>query len=269
MPETSSATWPALVAGAKAKASDVEAKFDWLEGSLWPQAAGNTTDGAFDLGAFGKTWRGAWVNSLNPTTTAGGVAMFTTAVANASVGFEIAGTTKALLLSRLTTAQRNALTAVNGMMVYDSDIGSGYVYENGAWQTMGQKIGIIAKTSAAYVVSGASTTTMTILDISGSGRLLGVALDVGDDQASFGEIYVVADSVASGALPGPTTGAGSFRLELDERATTTTFKVGNYAASLASIMMPTPFFFKSQLKVYVRGTTAGVSMTAYAIVEKS
>ena len=39
----------------------------------------------------------------------------------------------ALLLPSMTTAQRVALTAVNGMMVYDTTIGAVYAYESGAW----------------------------------------------------------------------------------------------------------------------------------------
>lgn len=40
-------------------------------------------------------------------------------VTNSSVGIEIGGTTQALLLPRLTTTERDALTAVNGMMIYN------------------------------------------------------------------------------------------------------------------------------------------------------
>ncbi len=52
---------------------------------------------------------------------------------NSSVGFEINSTTKALLLSRVTNAQEAALTAVNGMVVYNSDLGKFRGYEAGAW----------------------------------------------------------------------------------------------------------------------------------------
>jgi hypothetical protein len=42
---------------------------------------------------------------------------------NASCGIELSSTTQALLPSRMTTAQRATLTAVDGMIVYDSDEG--------------------------------------------------------------------------------------------------------------------------------------------------
>ena len=38
-----------------------------------------------------------------------------------------------LLLPSMTTAERVALAAVNGMMVYDTTIGAIYGYESGAW----------------------------------------------------------------------------------------------------------------------------------------
>jgi hypothetical protein len=50
-----------------------------------------------------------------------------------SAAVEIASTTGALLLPRMTTAQKNALTAVNGMCLYDTDLNKFQGYENGAW----------------------------------------------------------------------------------------------------------------------------------------
>lgn len=52
---------------------------------------------------------------------------------NASVGLEIAGTTQALLLSRMDSTEEGALTAVNGMMIYNSTGDKFRCYENGAW----------------------------------------------------------------------------------------------------------------------------------------
>ena len=47
------------------------------------------------------------------------------------ISFE--GTTGALLLHRLTTAQRNALAAVNGMIIYNTDTNKIEGYEAGSW----------------------------------------------------------------------------------------------------------------------------------------
>jgi len=43
-------SWPTLVAGAKAKASEVEAKFDWSEEDIVPHAAGTKTNATYDIG---------------------------------------------------------------------------------------------------------------------------------------------------------------------------------------------------------------------------
>ena len=56
---------------------------------------------------------------------------------NASTGLEVQSTTKALLPSRLTTTQKNALTAVDGMVVYDSTLARMQGRINGAWGSMG------------------------------------------------------------------------------------------------------------------------------------
>lgn len=50
-------TWPTLVAGQKARAADVEAKFDWMEGDIVPMSGGNLTNGAYDLGTSTAAWR--------------------------------------------------------------------------------------------------------------------------------------------------------------------------------------------------------------------
>lgn len=52
---------------------------------------------------------------------------------NTSVGLEVQSTTLALLVSRLTTTQKNALTPLNGMIVYDTTLGKFQGYEAGAW----------------------------------------------------------------------------------------------------------------------------------------
>lgn len=53
--------------------------------------------------------------------------------ANSSVGIELESTTKAILLSRMTTTERDALTAVNGMQIYNSTTDKFQGYASGAW----------------------------------------------------------------------------------------------------------------------------------------
>jgi hypothetical protein len=56
---------------------------------------------------------------------------------NASVGLEISSVSKAALFSRMTTAQRNALTAVNGMVIYNLSTNQFEGYQSGSWQPIG------------------------------------------------------------------------------------------------------------------------------------
>jgi hypothetical protein len=51
----------------------------------------------------------------------------------ASVKLGVSSTTGAFLLPRMTTAQMNALTAINGMVIYNTTNTACYAYENGAW----------------------------------------------------------------------------------------------------------------------------------------
>jgi hypothetical protein len=52
---------------------------------------------------------------------------------NASVGLEVQSTTKAFLAPRMTSTQRDALTAVNGMIIYNSTTTQFEGREAGAW----------------------------------------------------------------------------------------------------------------------------------------
>jgi len=58
-------TWPALTAGEKATASKVEAKFDWIEGSLVPMIGGSKTTGAYDLGEASYCWENGYINKIS------------------------------------------------------------------------------------------------------------------------------------------------------------------------------------------------------------
>lgn len=52
---------------------------------------------------------------------------------NSSALLEIKGTTGTFLLPRMTTAQKNLISAVNGDMVYDSTVNAMSMYQAGAW----------------------------------------------------------------------------------------------------------------------------------------
>ena len=61
------------------------------------------------------------------------VGELTEVLTNASVGLEISSSTKVFLNARMTTTERNALTPVNGMQVYNSTTDKLQVYAAGSW----------------------------------------------------------------------------------------------------------------------------------------
>lgn len=83
-----------------------------------------TSYGLYCLTATGVT------NVLESPTTIGAATAPTT-----SAVLDLASTTGALLVPRMTTTQKNALTPTNGFVVYDSSLTAFYFYENGAWVT--------------------------------------------------------------------------------------------------------------------------------------
>jgi hypothetical protein len=78
-----------------------------------------------------------------------------------SVGLEVNSTTKALLVSRMSTAQRNALTAVNGMVLYDSTTDYLNFRINGNW--VERPVGLTGTFNFHSSLSG-QITSMTFLD---------------------------------------------------------------------------------------------------------
>lgn len=63
----------------------------------------------------------------------GGTAGSDDTVTNSSVALEIKSTTKGFMNARMTTTERNALTAVNGLQIYNSTDDKLQVYAGGSW----------------------------------------------------------------------------------------------------------------------------------------
>lgn len=59
-----------------------------------------------------------------------------TSASGASAGIELQSTTTALLLSRMTTTQRDAMTPINGMIIYNTTTNTIQGYQNSAWSNL-------------------------------------------------------------------------------------------------------------------------------------
>jgi len=95
---------------------------------------------AFDL-PFGDpattTW-GVYIspdcnNFLKGSLKIGGIVDSTDVVTNDSVALEVESTTKAVVFSRMTTTERDALTAINGMVIYNTTDDKLQVRAAGSW----------------------------------------------------------------------------------------------------------------------------------------
>jgi hypothetical protein len=103
----------------------------------------STATNSIDIGLSNASPFGAWIQTsnvgalgttypllLNPN---GGQVGIRTSSPATSATLEIAGTTGALLVPRLTTTERNALTAANGMILYNTTDNQMQARVNGAW----------------------------------------------------------------------------------------------------------------------------------------
>lgn len=257
MAASGSSVWPVLSAGNRARASEVETKLDWLEQTIMPMNSGATTDLAYDLGGtITAHWRSLYTGSLNPTSTARGIAVGTTTVANnSSVALEIAGT-RAMLMPRLSTVQRDLLTGVDGMILYNSTTAQMQKYQNGAWVNMGgSDIGIRAKVRT----TSATQATSTMLAVAATGKLLSLTYQL---SGANSEIILVMDSVSTSWTRGSGTGTALAQfLTLDTGDNTNTFMQTSTAGQVN-------LDFNGQLNVYVFGTTAA-TMSAALIYERT
>jgi len=74
-------------------------------------------------------------NAFFALSTGGALGLGTGTIASSAL-LDLDSTTKTLLIARMTTTQKNALIAVNGMLVYDSTLNKFQGYENGAWTNL-------------------------------------------------------------------------------------------------------------------------------------
>lgn len=144
---------------------------------------------------------------------------------NSSVGVEVAGTTKALLNSRLSTAEKTALTAVNGMQTYDTDLEEFQFYQNGSWTGLGSSVNYLIPNevtnnswvkswSPAGVFATAADGESSSAQFDGSNSILfEISLDTGESlviSASNALAEITAPSDASDLLLLSDAGTGIY-----------------------------------------------------------
>ena len=110
-------------------AGGYKSSIEFLGGGSGIWAAGHD-DGA-GTKPFNIDYNGSIYFSI---TSDGRVGINNTAPATSAL-LDLASTTGALLVPRMTTTQRNALTAVNGMIIYNSTDNQFNFYENSSWVT--------------------------------------------------------------------------------------------------------------------------------------
>lgn len=253
-------SWPSLNDGQTARPSEVESKFDWLEGSLVPMSAGSTTDAVHDLGTTTAYWRTIYTRSLAGTSTALCIAVGTTAVAtttfNSDASVEFSGA-RTIVLPRLTTVQRDALTGFNGMSLYNSTANQFQFRENGAWVSMGgSPIGLITKVRVFH----AGLATATILEVAASGRLLAAGVTSSPALDTTSTEFVL-DSATSGEVPYTNSVTGW--LTVDYGNTSGSFSLTTTGSNIGA-------FFKEQLQIYSRKNNVGPNTsTIHVIYERT
>lgn len=265
MPNTTSATWPSLTAGQVARASDVESKFDWSETHLWPHSGGNFTDNTYDLGnSVTASWRCLYTYSINATSTARGLAIGTTTVANNSdVALEVAGT-RSFITPRVSTAQRDNWTGRDGMFIYNSTTAQFQGYVNGAWTVMGgSPIGAIKLT-----VYTASNSLADALNISTSGRLRALTAISTAGASSKSELLQItidgAMLMSNATMTIGTTGAylGYVGVKNDPDTSASFFMSAGTATTSYDYLAPNiDLYFKTSLRVEHRSTASGAGGT--------
>ena len=86
---------------------------------------------------------------------------------------DFSGSSTTFRIPNLTTAEKNALSASNGMFVYDTDLGEVQFYDGGAWQTVGTASVPNGSETVAGIWEGATVAEQgTATDIGGTGAHL-------------------------------------------------------------------------------------------------
>ena len=120
---------------------------DWQVGTAYGNGAGNS---AFSIGQTIN------LSDAKFTILPSGSIGINNPAPNISSILDITSTTSGLLIPRMTTIQRNAITGVNGLQVYDIELNKIFIHNGTNWGTVGALTGSFSQT-------GSATTTFTVI----------------------------------------------------------------------------------------------------------
>jgi hypothetical protein len=161
---------------------------------------------------------------------------------------ELQSTTGALVLSRMTTAQRQALKATNGMIVYDTDLNQFWAYQNGAWAEIG---GGGVPVPLTLTFSGSNPTFSASNAGSGSaGKFtvtgLGSALEV---TSSSSQATIFSTNTTTGPAGRFVNGGGGLSLALSPALDETNGGTGQTGYTKGDMLYASDFNLLSKLSV--------------------
>lgn len=110
--------------------------------------------------------------------------------ANSSVGIEINSATKALLNARMTTVERDALTPLDGMQVYNETLDAVDVRANGAW-----------------------TSLATVSSVAAKANPLAASAEAASFTAAFDNVHIIADGSGAVVVTLPAVAVGSLYIK--------------------------------------------------------
>jgi hypothetical protein len=97
---------------------------------------GNSQAGMFAIPATANAFGFGTANTERMRVSNGGIGINTLAANNASATLQIDSTTQGVLFPRMTTTQKNAITAVAGLVVYDSTTNKLCCYNGSTWNDL-------------------------------------------------------------------------------------------------------------------------------------
>ena len=113
-----------------------------------------------------------------------------------SAVLELQSTTGALLIMRMTTTQRNALTTIaNGMMIYNTTTTTFQFYQNGSW------VSLSAGAGGVVGPGGGSTDSAVALWDGAGGNTLKNSVVIIDGSGNVNGTNTIANAVGTAALP--------------------------------------------------------------------